>query len=75
MNKGESFVVNDRVNHAVYGLGVVSAVKPGRMTIKFDDNSVRMFVTSMVQLERSSAAEVPPPKKTRAKKTPPKKSP
>lgn len=67
----EALAVNERVLHATYGLGVIKAVNSAHTTIQFDENGCRKFVTSMVQLERSTvAALVPPTKRARAKKAP-----
>ena len=65
----EALAVNERVNHATYGLGVIKAVNSAHTTIQFDENGCRKFVTSLVQLERSTAAvTIPPSKKARPKK-------
>lgn len=67
----EALAVNERVSHATYGLGVIKAVNSAQTTIQFDENGCRKFVTSMVQLERSTAAApIPPAKKARSKKAP-----
>jgi hypothetical protein len=68
----EALVVNERVSHATYGLGVITAVNAAQTTIQFDENGCRKFVTSLVQLERSTAAAPLPPSKKRAR---PKKAP
>jgi hypothetical protein len=61
-----SFSQNDRVNHAVFGLGTIREVDDRRTTIAFDDSRTRVFVTSMVQLEHSTMP--PPPKPARVRK-------
>lgn len=69
----ETYIVNERVNHAIYGLGTIKEVGFGRTTIAFDENGLRKFVTSLVQLERSSvAAPAPAAKRSRARKASPK---
>jgi len=60
------FSENDRVNHAVFGLGTIRRSDERRTTIAFDDSRTRIFVTSMVQLEHSSMP--PPPKPARVRK-------
>jgi len=65
----EALAVNERVSHATYGLGTITKVNSAQTTIEFDQNGCRKFVTSLVQLERSTvAAPIPPAKKTRARK-------
>jgi hypothetical protein len=56
-----AFVPNDRVMHTVFGLGTVLECDPRRTVIEFDDNNVRKFVTSLVQLEKA-VEEAPVPK-------------
>jgi len=64
----EALAVNERVSHATYGLGVITAVNAAQTTIQFDENGCRKFVTSLVQLERSTvAAPIPPSKRARPK--------
>jgi hypothetical protein len=66
----DALAVNERVNHATYGLGTITSVNAAHTTIEFDQNGRRKFVTSLVQLERSSvAAPAPPSKRARSKKT------
>lgn len=62
----EGFAENERVNHAVFGLGTIRQSGERRTTIAFDDGSTRIFVTSMVQLEHSSTPA--PAKPARAAK-------
>ncbi len=55
MTKGsEAFAVNDRIKHSVYGLGTISELNAQHTTILFDENGRKKFLTSVVQLERSS---------------------
>ena len=61
-----AFVTNDRVMHNLFGLGTVIGSDPRKTVIEFDDNNIRKFVTSLVQLEKA-ADEAPKPKKSRAK--------
>jgi hypothetical protein len=70
MTKGaESFGVNDRVNHPVYGLGTISELNARHTTILFDENGRKKFVTSLVQLERSATPAPPKPVSSRKKPT------
>ncbi len=65
----ETFAVNERVNHVTYGLGTIKEVSPARTTIEFDQDGRRKFVTSLVQLERSTvAAPEAPAKRARSRK-------
>ncbi len=65
----QGLAVNERVNHATYGPGTITAVDSARTTIEFDHNGRRKFVTSLVQLESSTvAAPIPPAKRSRPKK-------
>jgi hypothetical protein len=50
----EAFSENDRVSHAVYGLGTIRQLNERRTTIAFDGGRTRIFVTSMVQLQHST---------------------
>jgi hypothetical protein len=63
----EALAVNERVAHATYGLGTIKAVNAARTTIEFDENGCRKFVTSLVQLERSTVAAPIPPSKKKAR--------
>lgn len=68
MTKGaESFAVNDRVSHSVYGLGTISELNARHTTILFDENGKKKFVTSLVQLERSTSPAPPKPASSRKK--------
>lgn len=68
MTKGaESFAVNDRVSHSVYGLGTISELNPRHTTILFDEGGRKKFVTSMVQLEKSASPAPPKPVSSRKK--------
>lgn len=62
----ESYSVNDRINHHVYGLGTITEVNARHTTIEFDENGTRKFLTDVVRLERSDAPA--PAKPSRAKK-------
>ena len=63
-----TFAVNERISHHVYGLGTISAIDHAHTTIDFDENGRRKFVTSMVQLEHKDIpAPAPPPKTSRSK--------
>jgi hypothetical protein len=69
----ETFAVNERVNHGTYGLGTIKEVGPAHTTIEFDEQGRRKFVTSIVQLERSTvAAPASTAKRARSKKPSPK---
>ncbi len=69
----EALAVNERVNHEIYGLGTISEIGPARMTIEFDNDGRKKFVTSLVRLERSTvAAPAPPAKRARSRKAAPK---
>ena len=67
MTKAEVFAVNDRVTHAVYGLGTISEMNVRHTTIVFDEVGSRKFLAGIVQLEHSSAAA---PTKRSGSKTP-----
>ena len=58
-----SFRKDDRVSHTRFGPGVVIAVDARYTLIAFDEQGLRKFITTLVQLERS---ELPIP----AKRTP-----
>jgi hypothetical protein len=65
--KNDALAINERVNHATYGLGTITAVNAAHTTIEFDENGCRKFVTSLVQLERSTVAAPVPASKKRAR--------
>ena len=65
LSKAETFAVDDRVSHSVYGLGRIVEVNDQVTTISFDTAGVRKFVTALVRLERSDSPV--PPKPSRAK--------
>jgi len=69
-NTSTPFAVNERVRHDMYGLGTIKEINQLRTTIDFDQEGRKKFVTSMVQLERSSSAPPEPvsKRKSRAKK-------
>jgi hypothetical protein len=63
------FAPNERVNHAIYGLGTISEVNDLHTVIDFDENGRRKFVTSIVRLERTDVMPpAPPPRKSRSRK-------
>lgn len=69
MSKGiEAFSANDRVMHSSYGLGTIGQVNERHTTIVFDENGTRKFLTSVVQLARSSTPAPAKPARTRKKK-------
>jgi hypothetical protein len=49
------FAEGQRVNHAVFGLGVTTTTTSDRTTVSFDEGAARSFVTSMLQVEVLSA--------------------
>jgi hypothetical protein len=55
-----SFRKNDRVSHTRFGPGVINEVDARYTLIEFDEEGVRKFLTTLVQLERS---ELPRPVK------------
>jgi hypothetical protein len=64
------FAPNERVNHAIYGLGTISEVNDLHTVIDFDENGRRKFVTSIVRLERTDVMPpAPPPRKPRSRKS------
>jgi hypothetical protein len=69
-NSGITFSANERINHSIYGFGTISEVNDLHTTIEFDQNGRKKFVTSMVQLERTSVpAPVVPTRRNRSKTT------
>jgi hypothetical protein len=48
-----SFRKDDRVSHTRFGLGVVIDVDARYTLVEFDEEGVRKFLTTLVQLERS----------------------
>jgi hypothetical protein len=65
----ETFSVNDRIVHSVYGPGTISRVDARHTTIVFDEAGTKKFVTSMVQLEQTTTpapAKTPRSKKAKA---------
>ena len=48
-----SFRKDDRVSHTQFGPGVVIEVDARYTTIQFDEEGIRKFLTTLVQLERS----------------------
>ena len=67
MKSAPAFSVNDRVYHAVFGLGTISAMNSRHTTIVFDENGTKKFVASMVRIEHSDTPA--PSKPVRAKRT------
>ena len=55
-----SFRKDDRVSHTRFGPGVVIEVDARYTLVEFDEEGVRKFLTTLVQLERS---ELPLPAK------------
>jgi len=69
-NAGSAFSANERINHAIYGLGTISEVNDLHTVIEFDQNGRKKFVTSIVQLERTTVpAPVLPARRSRTKAT------
>jgi hypothetical protein len=50
-----AFEEGQRVNHAVFGMGVTTATASARTVVNFDRVGPKSFVTSMLQLEMLSA--------------------
>jgi hypothetical protein len=69
-----SFSVNDRIKHSVYGLGTIREMDERHTVILFDEAGTKKFVTSMVQLEESSAPTPVKPARATRKKAAPKKA-
>lgn len=63
------FSINDRVSHFQYGQGTITEVVQPYMTIEFDENGTRRFLTSLVKLEHSDVAAPEPPAKPVRKKS------
>ncbi len=59
------FDVGSRVHEPTYGHGSVMAVEDAFTRIRFDDNTVRKFLTSLAKIEPSS--EPAPVKRSRAR--------
>lgn len=55
-----AYSVNDRIHHAVFGLGTISQMNSRHTTITFDENGTRKFIAEMLRFERS---DVPAPAK------------
>ncbi len=51
-----AFAAGQRVNHAVFGLGVTAATTSARTVVAFDEGGPKSFVTSMLEVEVLSAA-------------------
>lgn len=62
----EAFSVNDRIQHAVFGLGTISQMNSRHTTIVFDENGTRKFLAEIVRFERSDTPA--PAKPARRKK-------
>ena len=54
------FAPTERVTHHIYGPCTIVGIENEYTVIDFDKNGRRKFVTSMVQLERTTI-EAPPP--------------
>jgi len=69
-NSASAFSANERINHSIYGLGTISEVNDLHTVIEFDQNGRKKFVTSIVQLERTTVpAPVLPSRRSRTKAT------
>lgn len=69
-----TFAVNERVIHGLFGPGTITEIAKNHTIIDFDQNGRRRFMTSMVQLERTTIpAPERPARKSRAKAAKPKK--
>lgn len=66
-NSGSTFSANERINHSIYGFGTISEVNDLHTVIEFDQNGRRKFVTSMVQLERTTVPAPVVPTRRRSK--------
>ncbi len=63
------FSVNDRVRHAVYGLGTIREMNSQYTTIVFDEHGLRKFVAHMVRMEHSDTPAPAKSSRTRKGKT------
>ena len=61
------YAIGDRVTQAQYGDGTITTANDRHTIIDFDVHGVRTFVTSLVQLARSST--LAPPKAQRPKRS------
>ena len=59
----KEFAVGQAVEHATYGLGVISSNELDRITIDFENHGPKKFVTSLVKLEASE--KIPQARTTR----------
>jgi hypothetical protein len=50
-----AFGEGQRVSHVIFGVGVTRASSGGHTSVNFDDNGLRTFVTSLLNLEVRSA--------------------
>ena len=50
-----TFAEGQRVNHAIFGMGVTNATTSARTVVNFDGVGAKSFVTSMLELEVLSA--------------------
>ena len=67
-SSGSAFSANERINHYIYGLGTISEVNDLHTVIEFDQNGRKKFVTSIVQLERTTVpAPAAPARRSRAR--------
>jgi len=64
----DSWSVNDRINHHVYGLGTITEVNARHTTIEFDENGTRKFLSDVVKLEKSDTPAPAKPARKKARK-------
>ena len=62
------FRKDDRISHAVHGLGTILDADDRYTVVDFDASGVRKFVTRMVQLEASHVPAPPPAAPTRKRR-------
>ena len=62
------FRKDDRISHAVHGLGTVVEADDRYTVVSFDTGGVRKFVTRLVQLETSHVPAPPPPPPVRKRR-------
>lgn len=55
VTKEPTFAEGQRVNHAIFGMGVMTATTSARTVVNFDGVGAKSFVTSMLELEVLSA--------------------
>ena len=64
------YSVGDRVSQPQYGDGTITTSNDRHTIIDFDAHGVRTFLTSRVQLERTSTVAPPKPKRKAAVRKP-----